>query len=401
VLLRNGIEVASSPITRHGWWENHREWFGLRLEKQGNVISFRIKRGWDKYELSYPDTNPLAGGIPAIWTHNNAISLARVRLNCANTPTPCNEPRVVIDSPWYPEWANVGKTATLHFPESWSTNGKPVVLRAIPQDVPTGDQIAAAVAQTDVNVTPTTIGAHWYQVVASDGMNTSPPFQLDQDVFNPALGRDDSHTLLLYRFDEGSGQTVHDHSTLAPALNLTLPDALNNARWLPGQGLALHGPNPLTSVGAADKLLALGKTKGCTIEFWISTETIFSPYTLFAWSQGANTRNLTIDHYRNYLHVNTPLFAEGNVDGDGTFYRMRTSLQHYVFTWDGNTTRCYCNGIFAGQMAASWGTSLWQSSYPITLGKAYLGTFYLFALHDRCFTPEEVIRHYQAGPSAR
>ncbi len=31
----------------------------------------------------------------------------------------------------------------------------------------------------------------------------------------------------------------------------------------------------------------------------------------------------------------------------------------------------------------------------------YLGTYYLVAIHDRCFSAGEVLRHYQAGPSAK
>ena len=245
VLLRNGVEVGSAPFTPHGWWENHREWFNLRLEKQGGTITFNVTRGWDKYHLVFPDPTPLDGGVPAIWTSNNAVSLARVRLNCANSPTPRDVPRVLIDTPWYPEWTDVGKAQTLHFSDCWSTTGQPVTLRVLPQEVPPADTTAATATGMDVRFTPTAPGNHWYQVVADDGVNTSSPFQLDQNVFEPALGRDDSHALVLYRFDEGTGNRVHDRSKVAPALDLALPARLNDAQWVPGQGVTLHGKSRL------------------------------------------------------------------------------------------------------------------------------------------------------------
>ena len=397
VLLRNGIEVASTPIAAHNWGANHHEWFGLRLQKQGNAIDFIVTRGAEKYTLSYHDTAPFSGGAPAIWTSNNAVSLARARINCAHAPTPRDVPGVYLDAPWYAEWANLGQAETLHFSDAWSTTGQPVALRVIPQEVPPADAAAATATGKDIHFTPTSAGDHWYQVVATDGVHASAPFHLDQTVFNPALGRDDSHALLLYRFDEGNGNIVHDRSMAEPALDLALPAWSKTAQWVVGQGLTLQAPNVLMSVGPTDKLLRVAKTKACTLEFWVSSETIFYPYTLLAWEQNG-ARNLTIDHNMNNFLLSTHAYSETTA---GDFPSLRTSLQHYVFTWDGTTTHCYCNGVAAGQKDIAWAPEQWQVSYPLTLGRNYLGTFYLFALHDCCFTPEQVQRHYQAGPSAR
>ena len=170
------------------------------------------------------------------------------------------------------------------------------------------------------------------------------------------------------------------------------------------------GPGPHTACTRcvdgrrpAEKLLRVAKTQACTIEFWISSETIFYPYTLLdSRRYNAGARNLTIDHNMNNILFNTRTYTTPNAWGDGgAFTRLRTSLQHYVFTWDGTTTRCYWNGALAGQKDIPWTPDQWQVSYPFTLGRNYLGTFYLFAMHDRCFTQQEVQRHYQAGPSAR
>ena len=57
---------------------------------------------------------------------------------------------MVIDAPWYPEWANVGKTETLHFSDCWSSSGHPVTLHVTPREVPPTDTAAAAVAGMDL-----------------------------------------------------------------------------------------------------------------------------------------------------------------------------------------------------------------------------------------------------------
>ena len=396
VLLRNGVEVMSKPIVTHGWAENHHVWYDLRLEKQGTTVTFTVKREQERYAIAYSDPHPLAGGIPAIWTHNNALSLARARINFAATPTPRHVPQVVIDTPWYPEWADVGRRQTLHFPGSWSTTGQPVSLHVIPREVPPADNAAATAAGMDVTLTPAAAGDHWYQVVAGDGVNVSPPFQLDQTVFNPALGRDDSHTLVLYRFDEGSGGTVHDHGARGPALDLMLPA---NAQWVPGQGLTLHGPDPLLATGAAAKLLAPAHTQACTLEYWISAATIYTPYQLFAWGTSPTACNFALEDLQYYLLYST--HAQSVSGGDPTFPCLRSGLQHYVLTWDGTLTRVYRNGAFVSEKVIPWATAQWQASYPFTIGRAFLGTFYLLAIHDRCFSAEEIKRHYLAGPSAR
>ncbi len=206
--------------------------------------------------------------------------------------------------------------------------------------------------------------------------------------------------MLLYYFDEGSGSTVHDRSKTATALDLTLPAEMNNARWAPGgQGVTLRGPNPLAINAPAQKLLAPAKTHACSIEFWLSADTIYYPYSLFAWEQSAEARNLELNHMQYLLLFST--HAQTAPPSDQSFPCLRSALQHYVITWDGTTTSVYHNGIVVAQRPIPWAVEQWQADYPFTLGGGFLGTFYLFAIHDRCLTPEQILRHYQAGPSAR
>ena len=391
VLLRNGVIVASTQInSMRALGENHHLWFKLMLEKQGNTITFRAILNNETYELPYTDVHPIDGGIPAIWTHENAVSLARVRLNCEHAPLPWAGPQVVIDTPWYPQWANIGHPETLAFPESWSTSGKPVTLRITAQTTPAGEEHALVAHDLQTTFTPTLPGEHWYQITAGDGEHSSQAFHFDQQVFNPALGREDTHALLLYRFDEGAGTVVHDHAPLGTPLDLTVPADPANTQWLAGQGLTLRGPTPLLSATHADKLLPLAKATGCTLEFWVSTDTIFpDTWHSVLFSLGASEDNaidLMVGQSTSTLQAGCP--GTKSTVGDDIATGFTTSLHHYVVTWDAQETRAYDNGD-------------WQANSQLILGQNYLGTYYLVAVHDRCFTPEEVKRHYQAGPSAK
>ena len=122
LLLRNGTEVASKPLaTVPNRGANHRSWFNIALRKHGSTVEFWVA---DQRELSYSDPQPIDSGVPAIWTTNNGLCLARARLHFANPPTPRTDPRVILDNPWYPEWGNVGRPLTLQFSQA-ASSGQP------------------------------------------------------------------------------------------------------------------------------------------------------------------------------------------------------------------------------------------------------------------------------------
>ncbi|HEY3376661.1 MAG TPA: LamG-like jellyroll fold domain-containing protein [Armatimonadota bacterium] len=415
VLLRNGVEVASVGINVPSTGREspgHREWYALELRKHGATVEV-----WalNNLALTYTDPDPLAGGIPAIWTSNNGIVVARARLYFAGTPQPWSRPLVTIDAPGYPEWANIGQPVLLDLPHTWSATGQPVRLDVTPRAVPPADRQAVTTTGTRLTFAPTALGAHWYQVVASDGENRSPSFHLDLPAFNPALGRDDTHALVLYRFDEGSGNVVHDRSAVAPAADLR---TTRPGTWLPGQGLRVLGAAPLQS-GIIDKLLVLKKTHACTVELWASTISIYPMESnagntttrwvgsLLTWEKNPYQRNLTVGHQGEFLTVCARSDSEADYDKPFATNGFRTGPQHWVVTWDGATTRTYMNGALLQTRDLPWRADDWLPGATLTLGnrsdgtRGYMGALYLAAVHDRCFTPADILRHYQAGPSAR
>ena len=434
VLLRNGVEVASAPLHAVTFQEGgHHVWHALMLRKHGDLVEFRVG---GEVVCRYRDPHPLAGGVPAIWTHDNGIMVARARLDFAEAPQPRTDPTVVLDTPWYPEWANVGRPLTLDFGAPWSTTGNPVSLTAVPCRQPAAGA-EVVIDHARLTLTPRAPGAHWYTVAGDDGAQRSPDFHLALPAFTPALGRDDSHALLLYRFDEGQGTVVHDRATTTPPLDLTIP-ANARTQWLPGRGLALRGPATIASAAPAGKLMALAARKAGTVEAWVSSDTLCPPSLtsgcLLSWETGPDGQNLAILHqfFSGSAYMTAVVVAPRRagpwrtwdpqplrVDG------FHIGLCHLVVTWDGTNTTVYLDGARATTaITCKWGRAMfdgfrhpatrpfdlpwhpeeWDPTARLFLGslgngqRYFLGAYYLLAIHDTCLTPEQVMRHYQAGP---
>ena len=444
VIMREGkivAEKALPPDMIPSQGANHRTWFELTLALRDRVIDFNVRwlipqgnqNGLIKdTSLAYTDPQPITSGIPAIWTQNNGISIARARLNFAENPAPRTEPILCIDDPYLPEWANVNIPLDLDFSNSFSTSGKAVKMIVTPRDVPAGDEMSAKVIGTTVSLTAKVAASkesnqsrdareHWYQIVATDGQNFSPRYQLALQVFDPSIGRDDSHALLLYRFTAGKNAIVEDESPIAPKVNLTINNLPNSnqlsAHWLPGQGLAVNRESSVASTTSADKLLAIAKSNAMTLECWFSSETLYPRAdatnwnsVLFSWdNQGKSDgtkRNLTIAQSTSTLLMapfNRAPFQNGNIQRASG---IRIGLQHVMITWDGKTTFVYIDGVKIQTLNINWQTNQWVTESGIILGNCAKGTnpqvgsFYLIAVHDRCFTDQEVTNQYQAGPSA-
>ncbi len=432
VLLRNGVEVAASDVPLVSQLTGgHTHWYALELHKHGATVEFTAD---GQPIATYTDPAPLAGGIPAVWTHDNGIAVARVRLGYAQPPVPRADVQIALDTPWFPAWADVGRPLVLDFADTASTGVAPVRLDVTKHSAPDG----AAVPTTDgmrLTFTPSAPGDYWFGVHATDGAVRSPGYHLALPVFTPALGRNDADTLVLYRFDEGTGAVVHDHGAVAPPADLAIPPGAA-VQWLPGQGLTIRGAGHIQAADAS-KLMEIAQRKACTVELWIATDSIYPPTDwlggLLAWEKPGEVRNLSVAHMNRNL-VLAPAGTTFNPKGGGAAYfqYIRTGLQHVVLTWDGTVTRAYINGEAHGESTIDWQTAKWAADAPLLLGTlgdnqpnytlpiarflgpapyimpqqfemqyCYLGSLYLAAIHRRCLPPDEVLHNYHAGPSAR
>jgi hypothetical protein len=433
VLYRNGVEVASAPARAQTFQEGaHLKWYALCLRKQGNTVIFTAD---NRPVITYTDPQPLDGGMPAVWTSDNGLIVSRVRIDFRTPPQPRERDTVVLASPWYPEWADVGRPLALDMPDPWSTSGKPVRLDIDARQGPPADLVLNG---TRATFTPHAPGSYWYQITATDGEAVSPPVHLSLPVFAPALGRDDSHALALYRFAEGQGNVVHDSSAVAPPLPLAIP-ADAGAEWLPGRGLRLRGQGAVRSDDPATKLLAIAKSKAGTIEAWVSTDTLCPPDAwlgcLLTYEAAAGQQNLALLHgfYSGHTYLSGLVVAprltnleNANAPQPLRLQGFQVGLRHYVVTWDGSKVLAYCNGTRLGpaitrtntgdanpfaflnpsadSTTQDWNPAAWDPAARLLLGAqsngrhAFTGAYYLLAIHDTCLTDAQIQRHYQAGP---
>ena len=445
VIMRNGTIVADKelpPDLTPNQGANHRTWFELTIAKRSNVIDFDVRwlvqQGNDRASIkqiaiSYTDPNPLDEGIPAIWSVNNAISIARTRLNFAQQPQPRTDPQITIADPYLPEYANVNTPLTLDFSDSWATSGKRLEMQATLRNAPPGNEQALKVDGARVIFTPKVATRpnsngsrdareHWYQITATDGQTVSPRYPLVLQVFDPAIGRDDSHALLLYRFNEGKDALVADQSKTTPKVNLKIEPLKDStqlsAHWLPGHGLAVNRDSRVISDAVADKLMAINTTRAMSVEFWISSDTLYPKADVMNWNSAliswdnlnvidGSKRNFTFGQSTgNFLlsPFNRTPFQSGKMQRCGG---MRIGLQHVMACWDGTQTHIYVDGIKMQTQNIPWLTEQWVAGSHLFLGNDAKGTnpqvgaYYLLAIHDRAFTEQEVKRHYQAGPSSR
>ena len=101
-LLRGDEVVAETTghlITRSSGI--HRQWFNLRVRKSGGAIECWLDGA---KILEYNDPEPLTGKHVALWTYDNAITLARVRIASDSVrpgalPPPDTAPRCAYDNP--------------------------------------------------------------------------------------------------------------------------------------------------------------------------------------------------------------------------------------------------------------------------------------------------------------
>jgi hypothetical protein len=86
-LYRRGKLVASTSdyrallpgraFARGELYSQHRGWMHIRLAKEGRTVRFSL---WDRPCLSYEDPEPLPGGHVAVWSVDNGLLLAKVRM---------------------------------------------------------------------------------------------------------------------------------------------------------------------------------------------------------------------------------------------------------------------------------------------------------------------------------
>jgi hypothetical protein len=226
--------------------------------------------------------------------------------------------------------------------------------------------------------------------------------------------------LVLYLFDEGTGDTVHDVSGVGAPIDLRMQPIDGNAhplQWL-GKGLRIIKPTILKSSVPATRLInALKASNAFTIEAWVKrAESIpidRSPGRIVTLSGDIVHRNFTLgqlfeDRWQVRLRT-TDTDEDGVRLGDGRpAYQdidLVPELCHVAYTRD--TTgkiRFYLNGTdpapglrpeITGDFS-NWADYELALANELSYGRPWLGEYYLIAIYNRALSRAEVQKNLAA-----
>jgi dipeptidyl aminopeptidase/acylaminoacyl peptidase len=237
-----------------------------------------------------------------------------------------------------------------------------------------------------------------------------PGVGLGPDAGLPSNGRVSNGLVALYLFDEGTGNTIYDHSGVSPALDLTI-ETTTAVSWV-ADGLSINNPALITS-GSADRISQTCQTSNAvTVEVWAKTADLgqTGPARLIDFGIGPNDFNFSIAQDGN--EGSASLRTTSTVDLEGEVAQAATLLDifavrgtHLVYTRSGITDEyeLWVDGQrnATGQLAGSF--SNWQTGSILSIGNEPLGNrpwegeVYMAAVYCRALGAEEVLRNFQDG----
>jgi len=251
------------------------------------------------------------------------------------------------------------------------------------------------------------------------------------DLRVPGLPRVIDGLLALYRFDDGTGTTVHDRSGAAAPLDLAI-SSRDAVQWT-ATGLTVRSPALLASPQAATGLIdALRATGEVTFEAWLKTPepNRRDPATLFALAVDHDDGVLSVelrwdqDHGRPASFHRVTLRTSSDDDKgkdkdkdkdkdskgkdqtgtlDSPAGALTAELSHLVFTRDASGMAIlYVDGVERARKPLPGRFSSWdrQARFALANGlknnEPWLGELRLVAVYQRALTAAEVRRNFQA-----
>jgi PKD repeat protein len=219
---------------------------------------------------------------------------------------------------------------------------------------------------------------------------------------------------VLYRFNEGAGDTVYDVSGVGSPLDLKISDP-TAVTWL-SQGLDIHTATILVSNGPASKINdAIRTSNEVTVEVWIMPRQTYQdgPARIVSMSKNMHSRNMTLGHglwgtLPSDLYDMRLRTTERSANGmpsfstpAGTAERRKT---HLVFTRGrGGRARFIVDGTIVAENTIPGDFSTWNPRFPLLLGNETTGDYpwrgyiYLVAIYSRALTLDEARQNFAAG----
>jgi hypothetical protein len=229
--------------------------------------------------------------------------------------------------------------------------------------------------------------------------------------------RVDSNAIVLYQFNDGSGNMISDlNTTGGAAINLTLSGAAGtDYNWVGGYGIEFLSDTAEArdQSGNSSRIHTSITASGeYSIEAWaIPANVVQEDSNIISYSGGGALRNFTLGqtmYNYDFMHRSSTtdfngMPATSTPDADEV---LQANLQHVVLTFDPvNGRQIYVNGQVTNAVdtAAPGNLADWSDIYPLILGneqgagRPWRGILRLAAIHDRALTNAQIVQNFEAG----
>ncbi len=212
---------------------------------------------------------------------------------------------------------------------------------------------------------------------------------------------------VLYTFDEGTGDTVHDVSGVGAPVDLTILDTAVTT-WLPG-ALQFTGNGIAESAVAATKIAsACVASNELSIEVWHAPADLNQggPAILVTMSAGVSERNFALAQNGSVWDVRVRMDdTDSNGSPSVTAWHSSTELTHLTYTVDADgEVTIYVDGVANNPVPRSGRLQSWDASYRLALAnemtrnRYWRGEQHLVAVYCVALTAAEVATNFAAGP---
>ena len=283
-----------------------------------------------------------------------------------------------------------------------------------------------------IEVTGDTLTYQWYKdgaaiSGATDSMYTTPATVLadDSSLFSVKVtnshGSDSSKAvalyvtasgarvtggeLVLYNFNEGSGNTINDVSGVGDPYNLTI-NKPSGVEWT-DHGLLVIDSALIKSTSNDLKITnTVKQTNEITVEFWLRSISIENNI-VFALTLGSADANFFVETYVPFGYnwaVRTTTTDNHAFPGTLDTTGVNTNLVHLVLTRSSDgVSKIYRDGIEVASKNIGGDCSNWSSITYLSLAsflggeKPWKGIFYLAAVYGRALDSAEVVHNFIRG----
>ncbi len=223
-------------------------------------------------------------------------------------------------------------------------------------------------------------------------------------------GRSTEGLIAQWKFDGNDPNLAEDSSANQPPMNLVAENGIT--RLSDRNGIVISN-GKLISQETVTLYRELTATHAFTIEVWLKSNNIFQkgPTRIVTFSAGSAIRNFTlgqegdvfVTRLRTDLASSEGLGRLNGRDEARSVKNINLSLQHIVWTYDGNISRLWVDGEKDAEQIIPGGFSNWDPTFNFALGdelidpRPWKGELYYVAIYNRVLHPREIELHQQLG----